>query len=37
MLSADFTTKILQVRREWQDIVKVMKGKNSQIRILYPA
>ena len=37
MLSADFTTKILQVRREWQDIVKVMKGKNSQTRILYPA
>ena len=27
----------LQSRREWQDIFKVMKGKNLQPRLLYPA
>ena len=27
----------MQARREWQDIFKVMKGKNLQPRILYPA
>ena len=27
----------LQVRREWQDILKVMKEKNLQPRLLYPA
>ena len=27
----------LQVRREWQDIFKVLKGKNLQPRLLYPA
>ena len=37
MLSADFSTEILQVRREWHDIFKVMKGKNLQPRIFYPA
>ena len=26
-LSADFSTEILQARREWQDICKVLKGK----------
>ena len=26
-----------QARREWQDIFKVLKGKNMQPRILYPA
>ena len=36
-LSADFSTETLQVRREWQDIFKVMKGKNLQPRLLYPA
>ena len=36
-LSADFSTEILQARREWQDIFKVLKGKNMQPRILYPA
>ena len=35
--SADFSTEILQARREWQDIFKVLKGKNMQPRILYPA
>ena len=38
MLSADFSTETLQARgNEWQDIFKVMKGKNLQPRILYPA
>ena len=35
-LSADFSTETLQARREWQNIFKVMKGKNLQQRILYP-
>ena len=36
-LSADFSTETLQARREWQDIFKVLKEKNLQPRILYPA
>ena len=36
-LSADFSTETLQARREWHDIFKVMKGKNLQPQILYPA
>ena len=36
-LSADFSTKTIQDRSEWQDIFKVLKGKNLQPRILYPA
>ena len=36
-LSADFSAKTLQARRQWHDIFKVMKGKNLQPRILYPA
>ena len=36
-LSADFSAETLQDRREWQDIFKVMKGKNLQSRILYLA
>ena len=41
-LLADFSTETLQARsgngqREWHDIFKVMKGKNLQPRILYPA
>ena len=36
-LSADFSTETLQARREWHDIFKVMKGKNLQPGILYPA
>ena len=35
-LSPDFSTE-LQARRERQDIFKVLKGKNLQPRILYPA
>ena len=36
-LSADFSTESLQARREWQEIFNVLKGKNMQPRILYPA
>ena len=36
-LTADFSAETLQARREWHDIFKVMKGKNLQPRILYPA
>ena len=36
-LSADFLAEILQARRKWQDIFKVMKKKNLHLRILYPA
>ena len=35
-LSADFSTESLQARREWHDILNVMKGKNLQPRLLYP-
>ena len=35
-LSADFSAETLQARRDWQDIFKVMKGKNLQPRLLYP-
>ena len=28
---------MLQARKEWQDIFKVLKGKNLQPRLLYPA
>ena len=36
-LTADLTAKTLQSRREWQDIFKVLKGKNLQPRLLYLA
>ena len=36
-LTADLSAETLQVRREWQDIFKVLKGKNLQPRLLYPA
>ena len=36
-LTADFSAETLQARRVWQDIFKVMKGKNLQPRLLYPA
>ena len=35
-LSADFSTETLQARREWQDILEVLRGKNVQPSILYP-
>ena len=34
---AGFSIETLQARREWQDIFKVMKEKNLQPRLLYPA
>ena len=36
-LSADFSAEILQARREWQNIFKVMKRKYLQPILLYPA
>ena len=36
-LTADVSAEILQARREWQDIFKVLKGKNLQPRLLYLA
>ena len=36
-LTADLSAETLQTRREWQDIFKVLKGKNLQQRLLYPA
>ena len=36
-LTADYSAETLQTRREWHDIFKVMKGKNLQPRLLYPA
>ena len=34
---ADFSAETLQSRKEWHDILNVMKGKNLQPRLLYPA
>ena len=34
-LTADHSAETLQARREWQDIFKVLKGKNLQPRLLY--
>ena len=34
-LAADLSEKTLQARREWQDVFKVLKGKNLQPRLLY--
>ena len=36
-LTADFSAETLQARREWHDILQVMKGKNLQPRLLHPA
>ena len=36
-LTADLSAEMLQARREWQDLFKVLKGKNLQPRLLYPA
>ena len=35
-LTADLSAETLQAKSEWQDIFKVLKGKNLQPRILYP-
>ena len=36
-MTADLSIETLQARREWQDILEVMKEKNLQPRLLYPA
>ena len=36
-LTIDLSAETLQARREWQDIFKVLKGKNLQPRLLYLA
>ena len=36
-LLADFSAETLQSRRKWHDILNVMKGKDLQPRLLYPA
>ena len=36
-LTAHLSAEILQARREWQDIFKVLKGKNLQLRLPYLA
>ena len=33
-LSADFSAETLQARKEWQDMFKVIKGKNLQSRLV---
>ena len=36
-LSADFSKETLQARRDWQEIFQVMKSRDLQPRLLYPA
>ena len=36
-LSADFSKETLQARRDWQEIFRVMKSKDLQPRLSYPA
>ena len=36
-LSADFSKETLQVTRDWQEIFKVMKSRDLQPILLYPA
>ena len=36
-ITADLSIETLQARREWQDILQVMKENNLQPRLLYPA
>ena len=36
-VTADLSGETLQARRDWQDIFKVMKEKNLQPKLLYPA
>ena len=35
-ITVGLSAKTLKARREWQDIIKVMRGKNLQTRLLYP-
>ena len=34
---ADFSKETLEARREWQEVLKAMKSKDLQPRLLYPA
>ena len=36
-ITSDLSKETLQARSEWKDILKVMKVKNLQPRLLYPA
>ena len=36
-LSADFSKQTLQARRGWKEVFEVMKGKDLQPKLLYPA
>ena len=36
MITADISTETLQARRDWQGILKVMKEKKLQLRLLCP-
>ena len=36
-LTADLSAETLQARREWQDIIKVLKGKKSTTKITIPS
>ena len=36
-LSADFSKETVQARRGWQEAFKMMKSKDLQLRLLYPA
>ena len=36
-LTADLSAETLQARREWQDILKILKRQNLQSRLLYLA
>ena len=36
-MTADLAIETLQARREWQDILKVMREKKPTTRLLYPA
>ena len=37
MVTADLLIETVQARRDWQDILEMMKEKNVQSRLLYPA
>ena len=36
-LSSDFSKETLQARKDWQEIFKLMKSRDLQPRLLYPA
>ena len=36
-LSADFSKETLHTRKDWKEVLKIMKGKDLHSRLLYPA